>query len=292
MPNGSDGDGSTPEQAIIGQPQYQNETANVGSKWYIENDYSHRDSTFEEVFHFVHMQGIGTSGMEQAAPQLAAFIKEAMTNALPKNQDDWGKMGLWGLNAKESLMEWNQEPGALEAEYIICVIDTYYGLWNAFDGSGALFNEYIAKSRDGLAEKDPKGFSVIESIFPTHITSMMRLDPDFKGEFKIFFDENNKYTFKSQYLKNIRITGLNNNSILGNDEDNIFIGNSGNNRIDGKGGKDIVQFLGNSIEYEILKTEGTFTITDSVNGRDGKDELKNISIFRFADKDIEASTIK
>lgn len=96
-------------------------------------------------------------------------------------------MGLWGLNAKESLMEWNQEPGALEAEYIICVIDTYYGLWNAFDGSGALFNEYIAKSRDGLAEKDPKGFSVIESIFPTHITSMMRLDPDFKGEFKIFF---------------------------------------------------------------------------------------------------------
>lgn len=286
MPNGSDGDGSSPEEAIIGQPQYQNETANVGSKWYIENDYSHRDSTFEEVFHLVHNMGIGTIGNKQADPKLATTIKEGMTNALPKEKADWGKKGLWGLNAKESLMEWNQETGALEAEYIICAIDTYYGMWNAFDGNGALYGEYIAKTREGLAEKDPTGYAIVKSILPEHITSMMRVDPSFEGDFKMSFDKKDLYTYKSQYLKNIRLTGNNNSNIIGNDEDNIFIGNSGDNVIDGKDGQDIVQFLGTSEEYQIDNNRNYVTVTDSVKERDGKDQLHNISILRFIDKDI------
>lgn len=291
MPNGSDGDGSSPEDAIIGQPQYQNETANVGSVWYIENDYSHRDSSFEEIFHLVHQSGIGMVKNEQSAPALAEKINVSMRNALPKDKKDWGKKGLWGINAKESLLEWNAEEGSLEAEYIICVIDSYYGMWEAFDGDGALFGEYVCKSRSDLSKKDSKGLKLIKSILPSNITSMMRIDPSFKGTFIMSLDEKTPYTFKSQYLTNIQLTGNNNTNIEANNENNILIGNSGNNKIDGKNGTNIVQFNGLSTEYNIEKNEDTTTVTDLVNNRDGKDQLTNISILRFIDKDILVNSL-
>ena len=284
MPNGSDG--STKQEALMGQPQYQNETANVGSKWYVENDYSHRDSSFEEIFHLVHQTGVGMVKNKQAAPELSQKIEAAMKNALPKDQKDWGKKGLWGINAKESLLEWKAEEGSLEAEYIICVIDSYYGMWEAFDGNGALYGEYACKSRSDLSKKDTKGLEIIKSMLPSSITSIMRIDPSFKGTFFMNLNEKASYTFKSQYLKNIKLTGKNNTNIEANDEDNILIGNSGNNKIDGKGGKDIVQFKGLSTQYNIEKNNDAITVTDSINDRDGKDEIKNISILRFADKDV------
>lgn len=286
MPNGADGDGSTPDDAIISQPQYQDETANVGSEWYINNDYSHRDSTFEEIFHLVHGSGIGMVKSPKAAPELAESINDAMRNALPKDKKEWGKEGLWGINAKESLEEWNSEEGSLEAEYIICVIDTYYGLWEAFDGNGALFDEYMCKSRNELIENDPKGLAVLESMLPEYITAMMRIDPSFKGDFVMSLDETISYTYKSQYLINVMLTGNNDTNIVGNDQDNIFVGNKGNNKIDGKDGENIVQFFGESSEYNIIKTEQGCVVKDTVAGRDGEDELINIAVLRFTDTDV------
>lgn len=285
MPNGQD-DGSA-EDAIIGQPQYQMETANVGSKWYIENDYEHRDSSFEEIFHFVHDSGVGTAKNERGSKKLANMINEGKNNALPKDKKDWGKKGIWGINAKESLEEWNSEEGSLEAEYIICVIDTYYGLWEASDTT-ALFGEYLGKTRESLKTIDPNGLEIVESFLPKQMNVMMRVDPSFEGSFKMHLDDANPYTFKSQYIDMLSLTGSKNSEIIANENDNILIGNKGDNRIDGRAGIDVVQFSGNSTEYDIDIEKGVATVSDKKE-RDGKDTLINIEVLRFKDKDIEVN---
>lgn len=287
MPNGADRDGNTPSQAIIGQPQYELETANPGSKWYIDNDYKHRDSAFEEIFHLVHSTGIGFNESELADPKMSDAIYKGMKNALPESKLDWGKKGLWGLGAKVSLIEWSMEQGSQEAEYIISVIDAYYGLWCAYPEPGAIFGEYACKDRDQVAEKDPLGLAAVESYLPPNITSMMRIDPSFEGTFKTNLDKENPYTYKSRYLLNIRLTGNNNSNIEGNDNDNIFMGNSGTNNIDGKDGRDIVQMMGSSEEYKIIYNNNEVMVIDSIEGRDGKNILTNIECLRFIDNDIE-----
>jgi hypothetical protein len=282
MPNGQD-DGSA-EKVVIGQPQYQMETANVGSKWYIDNDYNHRDSTYEEIFHFVHDGGVGTVDNERGSKELANLINNGKNNALPSDKKDWGKKGIWGIDAKESLEEWASEPGSLEAEYIICVIDTYYGLWEASDTT-ALFGEYLGKTRAGLKEVDPMGLKIVEGFLPGQMNVMLRVDPTFEGSFKMYLDQEDKYTYKSQYIDLLSLTGDHNSGIVANENDNILMGNKGNNIIDGKDGEDVVQFSGLSTEYEI-NTEGERRLVKDTKGRDGQDTLLNVEILRFKDKDI------
>lgn len=285
MPNGED-DGSN-GKAIIGQPQYELETANVGSKWYIENDYEHRDSSYEEIFHFVHDSGIGNVSNERGSKELANMINEAKNNALPKSKKDWGKKGIWGIDARDSLEEWASEEGSLEAEYIICVIDTYYGLWEA-SNTTALFGEYLGKTRESLKTIDPKGLEIVESFLPKQMNVMMRVDPSFDGLFKMYLDESDKYTYKSRYLDMLTLTGEKNSGIIANDNDNILIGNNGNNKIDGKAGNDIVQFSGCSIDYDISLENGS-TIVSDTKQRDGTDTLINVEVLRFRDKDIKVN---
>jgi len=127
MPNGADGESDIPEKALMGQPLYQNEVPTVGSKWYTENNYEHRDAAYEEILHMVHDYGIGTVAMEGALPELQQKIYAATMNALPKDQKDWGKKGLWGLDSRSWLLELNNE-GSLEQEYLASIVDSYYGL--------------------------------------------------------------------------------------------------------------------------------------------------------------------
>lgn len=44
-----EGDGKNPASELAGQPLYQNEIQVEGGRWYINQDYSHRDATFEEI---------------------------------------------------------------------------------------------------------------------------------------------------------------------------------------------------------------------------------------------------
>lgn len=290
MPNGADRDGNTREKALIGQPQFQDETANVGSQWYMENDYTHRDSTYEEVFHLVHGFGIGMvtdQRMPGGAPELAQKIYVAQQNAVPTDRKLWGKEGLWLLGMDEdSLTEWENEPGTLESEYIISVIDAYYGNWEAFDGGGALFGEYIAKTRDEVAEKDPMGYELITSFLPEYINTFIPVDTNFTGTFNMNYDSTQPYTFKSQYLQHLILQGQNAVNIIGNEQDNIFMGNAGINKIDGGKGKNVVQLRGMSSEYSITTNDGVVTVRDTVANRDGELILTNIQTLRFIDKDI------
>jgi len=109
-------------------------------------------------------------------------------------------------------------------------------------------------------------------------------------------DENTPYSFKSQYLVNIILKGSKNTNILGNDQDNQLTGNDGNNIIIGGKGNDIIkggagedtaQFSGNYSEYKITKSDNTTIVTDTVSGRDGNDELTEIEVLKFKDKEAK-----
>ena len=57
MPEGEHREGREPR--IEAQPLYEDETPVDGSRWYVLNDWEHRDAAFEEIFHLVHDAGIG-----------------------------------------------------------------------------------------------------------------------------------------------------------------------------------------------------------------------------------------
>lgn len=286
LPNGADRDGKTPMAAMnLGQNLNQMEIANIGSKWYIDCDYTHRDAAFEEIFHMVHDYGIGTTQNSGAAPEITKIIADAKNNSLPTDKSDWGNKGLWGLNSKSWLEELEKE-GSLEQEYIVSVIDSYYGLWDSWnDGVGGMWGIYTSKNRREIVNKDPQGLKALKSFLPEYITQMMRIDSSFAGEFKMLYDSTLPYTSKSQYLQNIALTGSNDVNLIANDLDNILMVNSGENKIDGKEGIDIVQFKGSSEEYEIIRIDDKIVVKDKIANRDGISELKNIEILRFTDMD-------
>lgn len=288
MPNGADGESDIPERALMGQPLYQMEVPTVGSEWYIKNDYKHRDASYEEIFHMVHDYGIGIENNPGALPNLQNKIYRAMKNSLPKNKKDWGKKGLWGLNSKDWLLELEKE-GSMEQEYIVSVIDSYYGLWDSYTKSdGGMWGIYTSKTRDDIKKNDPMGYEIISEFLPSYITYMARIDPKFNGTFKMYYDESEPYTHKSRYLKNAMLLGSKNTGLIGNSEGNVLIGNNGNNKIDGREGIDIVQFNGVSSDYKIIKKDRSIIVTNNKKG-DGRDTLRNIEILRFMDKDIKVS---
>ncbi len=287
IPNGTHGERKMNTRAMLGQELYQNEISNIGSQWYMENDYEHREAGTEEIFHLVHDYGIGTTQNPQADTKTSQKIADATNNALPENKEDWGTEGLWGFDSKDWLTELEGE-GSLEQEYFVSVLDSYYGLWEAWtEGKGGMWGAYVAKTREEVKEKDPMGYEMIISFLPEYINVFMPVDENFSGTFDMNYDVNNPYTFKSQYLQNLILQGENNVNIIGNDQDNIFMGNAGINEIDGGKGENIIQLRGSSTEYTITKDEnGTITVSDSIENRDGKLILKNIQLLRFSDQDL------
>ena len=137
---------------------------------------------------------------------------------------------------------------------------------------------YIAKTRDEIKEKDPKGFALLEAFLPPMMVGYESLiDPNFRGTFSLQFDEELPYTHKSQYYVNATLTGNKNSNLLGNNANNTFRGNKGNNTIDGGEGNDTVIFQGKKEEYEIKEN----VIRDTVPGRDGTDTLISIEAIKF-----------
>jgi Ca2+-binding RTX toxin-like protein len=97
-------------------------------------------------------------------------------------------------------------------------------------------------------------------------------------------------------LVNIILTGEKDTNILGNDQDNQLTGNDGNNVISGGKGNDIIkggagedtaEFSGSYSEYKITKSNGKTIVTDSVSDRDGTDELTEIEVIKFKDKELK-----
>ncbi len=273
--NGSDGDKLPP--MINAQPLYETELIVEGTDAYMNNDYeNHRDATFEEILHLVHDSGIGVD-VENASPgvlrEYQKMIRTASTNALPGNSNLWA----YGKQMQSWLHELKNE-GSVTQEYLASVIDSYYGLWGAYEEKeGGMWGFYIAKTREDIKNKDPKGYALLQHFFNPYLTYKAHIDEGLTGTFQMSFDPAKPYTHKSQYLLNASLTGKEDSNLFGNDQDNRIAGNGGNNIIDGKEGFDIVVYPGVE-NYYTIKTldDGTITVTG-----DGTDTLINVEKILF-----------
>jgi hypothetical protein len=266
--NGSD-DGSN-QIELNGQPLYDDEIQVEGDSWYINQNYEHRDATFEEILHLVHDYGIGVDGINTlpgALPEFQKIIRKAQENAIGEK--------IWGIGAADWISELKKE-NSLSQEYLAALIDVYYGLWGAWkDGSKGMYGLFAAKIREDISIRDPIGFSILkDTFFHSFLTYQARIDADFKGTFSLRFNENLPYTHHSRYLKDILLNGKNNNNIRINELNNSITGNIGVNT---------VIFTGRRDDYTISSTLEEIIVTDNIKNRDGINSLKHIEKLKFID---------
>ncbi len=259
------------------QDLYATESPVEGSYEYIHNEARPgerftRDASYEEIMHLVHAKGL-----EDVLPEYHQEIVEAEQAAIKAGIYKYGRPA--------------------PHEYIITGFDIYFGLWDHNpQGDGKSFGgEYPYHTKEEMKAGDPALYNLVEKFWPKYLTYKAYIDPTFEGTFLTVRDENTPYTFKSQYLVNIILTGSKNTNILGNDQDNQLTGNDGNNMITGgkgndfiKGGQgeDTAQFSGNYSEYKITRSDDKIIVTDTVSDRDGTDELADIEVLQFKDQEV------
>lgn len=270
MPNGSHVEGN--DIGLAGQELYANEIVADGSAWYVNNDFEHRDASMEEIFHQVHDAGIGTARPGALPDYQAALLARADATAGT----------VWATDSTDWVKELRNE-GSLAQEYIAAVIDSWYGLWGPWDGSGGMWGSYVAKTRADVTAKDPEGVELLRAFLPDVLEYEAYIDATFDGTFSLAFDPNQPYTHKSQYLRGARLTGSNNSGLTGNELDNTLRGNSGDNVLDGGAGNNTVIYCNPQSEYSV-STDGDIT---TVTGPDGTDTLTNIKTIAFIDTSVD-----
>ncbi len=296
--NGSD-DG-TNDPTVNGQPLYEEEMAVEGHSWYQNNNYDHRDASFEEILHMMHDMGIGVDGPNSIPnPALPAFqldIRAAQLNANANNFAIWPI----GAGSDPGIQNWYNEldqENSLSQEYLASLIDSYYGLWDPWtdDPNTGMWGIYIAHNRDEIITEDTMGWSLLPKFFSPVINVDMIIDPGFNGIFSLTFNSAGDYTAKSRYLQHVYLTGSNTSGLQGNDlynrlrgnsANNTFEGLKGNDRLDGQAGSNTAIFSGPEADYTVTNYTNYATVADGVNGRDGVDTLWNIQQLQFSDNTV------
>lgn len=300
--NGSDNGAN--QTSVPGQWLFEEEIAVEGHSWYQTNNYDHRDAAFEEILHLVHDMGIGVDGANSidnpALPEFQQEIRSAQQAAGENNFAIW-PIGADGSNP--DIQGWynelNQE-NSLSQEYLASLIDSYYGLWDAFTETPELgmWGIYIAHNRAEIETEDPAGWNLLPKFFSPYIDVDMIIDPGFAGVFSLTFESSNDYTSKSRYLQHCYLSGTNPSGLKGNDHynrlkgnsaDNTFEGLKGNDRLNGQGGTNTAIFTGTSEEYNITNLTEYATVEDLVPDRDGVDTVWNIQNLQFSDQTIPIS---
>ncbi|MAF64454.1 MAG: hypothetical protein CMJ84_02180 [Planctomycetes bacterium] len=247
---------------IFAQDLYATESVVEGSWPYILNNL--RDATLEEVFHLVHGAGIFQT--------LPAYHQEivAATNAAIS-------AGLYF--PPPGLPPWDRP-----FEYIISIIDVYYGFWaHDPDNDGTSFGgEYAFHTRAEVVAGDPQGVTAMRKFLPEYFSASLTCAASFPWTFRLEHDPATEYTLKSRYIENLRLSGAADSGIGGNGLDNTLGGNAGDNAIAGGDGTDTVVFQGPRAEYVISGAQ----VTDTITGRDGTDTLAAVEFLQFSDQVI------
>ncbi len=256
---------------LDGQPLFEEEIQVEGGDWYVKQDYeNHRDASYEEILHLVHDYGVGV---------LNAPNEDA--TALPKFQQELNAIQQQALNRAymppaEVLQEWQQEI-SVDQEYFAAVIDSYYGLWGAFGGSG-MWGMYKVKNRGDFATYDADALRLVEQIFSPTLTYDAYIADTFNGTFKLVFVPQTSYSHHAQYLVKVTLSGSNSSNIELNEFDNVVTGNVGINTVIVHGAK---------AEYQIKKLDGnTIELMDTVSQRDGVNILSKVEKIQFTDQTI------
>lgn len=272
-------DGSNKTEAS-GQSLFEEELPVEGTGWYMENRYeAHRDAAFEEILHMVHDYGIGIDGkggLPGALPEYQRKVRAAQRAATGT---------IWGFGADQAawLRELEKE-NSLSQEYLAAVIDSWYGLWGAWNDPSVanssqtgMWGFYLPKTRAEVGTEDPAGAALAQEFFCEWVNYDVRIDAGFGGMFSLRYDPTLPYTHKSRYLKDITFTGSKDCSVRPNGYDNSITGNEGWNR---------VHLSGNAAEYALTSSDGVSILEDKVGGRDGRNTLKAVEELVFKDKSV------
>ncbi|MEC8381448.1 MAG: hypothetical protein VXZ96_14055 [Myxococcota bacterium] len=272
MPNGAHQEWNEPP--LDAQPLYDSETPVEGDSWFMASNFDHRDAAFEEIFHLVHDTGIGTF-LPGALPDYQIELDSEARAAIVD--------GRWGIPVEPEVEDWLEEldrEDSLAQEYIASVIDSYYGLWAAWDeGAGGMWGIYIAKTRSEVEAQDPSGQSLLRAFLPEYIHTSFTIHPDFIGVFDMAFDPELEYSHRSQYFQHLSLSGENPSDLFGNSLDNTLKGNAADNTLDGRGGVDTVIYCENRSTYTVTAIEDGVLIS----GPQGTDTIRNIEWVHFAD---------
>ncbi|MFP6634035.1 MAG: hypothetical protein VCD16_15490 [Planctomycetota bacterium] len=249
------------------QDLYASESVVEGSRDYVNNTL--RDATFEEVFHLVHGAGI--------QPTLPAFHSRitAATNAAIA-------AGIYDPPPSRELPRADRP-----FEYIISIIDVYYGMWAHDRGGDSFGGEYRYNTRAEIEAGDPSGVAAMLAFLPPYLEASLAVTGAWNSEFTLTRNPAVPYTHKSQYLTNVRLSGTRDAGLTGNSLDNTLAGNSGDNPIDGGAGNDAVLFRGSFSEYAVTATADGIEVRDLVGGRDGTDLLSAVELLVFADQSVD-----
>ncbi len=251
----------------------------------VEGDYDYlnntiQDRSYEKIFHLVHEFGI-----YKVIPEYNDMINNAMEVAIQNR--------LW-VPDLALYDKWLAE-GQLGKEYITRRIDVYYGLWG-HDDSHIIYDSHRPNGVEALEKNDQYGVNAVEAFMHPYFTQEVYLDESFDGTFRILPHNGINYTHKSRYIKNITLTGSNDQSVYGNGLDNVYTGNSGNNtfisgELDPMGGiscgLDTLKYMGNIEEYTLFHCDwyegenSVWKITDSIIGRNGIDSTGSIEVLTF-----------
>ncbi|NQZ22788.1 MAG: hypothetical protein HRT53_12120 [Colwellia sp.] len=276
--NGVD-DGTNAGAELDGQPLYYGEMQVEGHSWYIKQNYQYRDASFEEILHLVHDYGIGVDQNTEfngALPEYQADIRAAQVTALSD------KLWAWPADRADWVSELTAE-NSLSQEYLASVVDTYYGLWGAFDSEYGMWGAYVAKIRGDMATTDPQGAELMANkFFHPYLTYNARIDENFVGDFSLTFKQSLSYTNHAQYLKDVTLTGNKDSNVVVNQFDNNITGNAGVNT---------VIFTGQAAQYQVTSVNGEVKVYDLQDYRDGMNTLVNIEKLQFSDSTIEVSSL-
>jgi|GEM_PF-2551244 len=224
-------------------------------------------------------------GLGATIPQFSAALTAARTAA-----------EIQGIYQPESA----QPQGLADSNYLGLILSVYYGVWAhdpSSQGTAGTADVYDFCDRDAMAAGDPDAIALIESFFSPRQSFPAYLSTSFSGTFEMQFDPAIAYTHRSRYLERVGFRGAVTGRINGNEFDNTFLGGDladqfegrgGNDKIEGDLGADEAFFSGPRAEYTIVPLDATVTrVSDTVAGRDGEDDVRQITRLHFSDMIID-----
>ncbi|MEZ6014757.1 MAG: hypothetical protein R3F49_06575 [Planctomycetota bacterium] len=179
---------------------------------------------------------------------------------------------------------------------VVVALDVHSGVFAhgpRVDGRGGNEYLYAFDSRADMAAGDPALLAWIEAFFATEHRFAAVLEPTFSGTFDGLFRTSTPYSNRSQYLRNIELTGSNTSELFGGPGDKTLRGNAGNNNLKGRAGDDLLFggagfdtaiFSGPLSNYTITMDGPRVIIEDVVGGHDGRDVLEGIERLNFTDQ--------
>lgn len=193
-----------------------------------------------------------------------------------------------------------QAQGLADAEFLGLSLSVYYGVWGhdpSGEGTSGGAGEYDFCDRSSMAAGDPGAVALLESFFAPSQSFPAYLASTFTGTFEMQFDPALAYTHRSRYLERVGFRGTVTGRINGNELDNTFLGGDLDDQFEGRGGDDRIEgdlgvdeafFSGPSTEYTIVPVDATVTrVTDTVPGRDGVDDVRQVTRLHFSDVTID-----